>query len=174
MSYEDKTKISASLKHKRIKLIILLSVLLIAIDQYTKYLAKVHLRGEENISLMNGFLQLIYIENTGAFFGMGSGIPQPYNFILLSLIPIGILIALMVFLIRNVVSLSMLELITFVLIFSGGIGNIIDRVLFNTRVTDFLLVGIGSLRTGIFNVADMYVTFGVLVFLIFQRKNKDV
>lgn len=160
-------------KSNRVRLITILSVFLIAIDQYTKYLAKVHLKGENPVSYFNDILQLIYIENTGAFFGMGSNIPQPYNFILLSLIPLAVLTGLMIYVFKNLIQLSILEVITFTMIFSGGIGNIIDRVFFNTRVTDFLLMGIGSLRTGIFNVADMYVTFGVLILLFAQNKKKN-
>ena len=54
-------------------------------------------------------------------------------------------------------------MVAFILVFSGGIGNLADRVLFDRHVTDFINIGIGNLRTGIFNVADIYVTTGVLM-----------
>lgn len=52
------------------------------------------------------------------------------------------------------------------LIASGGIGNWIDRLTNDGRVTDFLNVGIGSLRTGIFNVADMALVIGVALYFL--------
>jgi len=48
------------------------------------------------------------------------------------------------------------------LIFAGGVGNIIDRVLFDRHVPDFMNIGIHQLRTGIFKVADVYITAGAL------------
>ena len=53
--------------------------------------------------------------------------------------------------------------------FGGGVGNLIDRVLFENGVIDFLNVGIGNLRTGIFNVADMAIMTGVVGFFVFGR-----
>ena len=49
----------------------------------------------------------------------------------------------------------------FAFIFSGGIGNIIDRIMFDRHVVDFMNLGVNNLRTGIFNFADVYVTTGV-------------
>lgn len=51
------------------------------------------------------------------------------------------------------------------LILGGGLGNLIDRLLRDGHVTDFLNVGFGSLRTGIFNVADAAITTGALLVL---------
>jgi signal peptidase II len=51
------------------------------------------------------------------------------------------------------------------LLAASGIGNLIDRLLFDGRVTDFLNIGIGSLRTGIFNVADVVGMIGFVVLL---------
>lgn len=48
------------------------------------------------------------------------------------------------------------------MILAGGTGNLIDRMRFDGRVTDFLYLTAGPLHTGVFNVADMAVTFGVI------------
>lgn len=146
------------------------SAVLIIIDRITKNWAKEHLMGQPSRSYLGGSFRLTYIENSGAFFGMGAEIPQPFNLILLSIIPLLLLIALLIYLFRNITKVSTVDIAAISLIFSGGLGNIIDRILYDTRVTDFMVMGIGSLRTGIFNVADMYVTAGVLVFLIFGNK----
>ena len=57
-------------------------------------------------------------------------------------------------------------------ILSGGIGNLIDRVTNNGLVTDFIVMGVGPLRTGVFNVADVAVMFGAMaiVCLSFRRR----
>lgn len=62
------------------------------------------------------------------------------------------------------------------LVLSGGIGNLLDRVLHDGRVIDFMNVGIGSLRTGIFNMADVCITIGVslLVLEVLQRLRMPV
>jgi signal peptidase II len=57
------------------------------------------------------------------------------------------------------------RVVALALVAGGGISNLIDRLLYNGRVTDFLNVGIGSLRTGIFNVADMAIMAGALLLL---------
>jgi signal peptidase II len=53
-------------------------------------------------------------------------------------------------------------------IIGGGLGNLIDRIIHNFTVVDFLNFGIGSLRTGVLNIADLSVTFGVILFVIFD------
>jgi signal peptidase II len=52
------------------------------------------------------------------------------------------------------------------LILAGGLGNLIDRVCRNGVVIDFLNLGVGSMRTGIFNMADMAITTGVIILLV--------
>jgi len=65
-----------------------------------------------------------------------------------------------------------MKMFSIALVFSGGIGNIIDRIVFDRHVTDFMNVGFGNLRTGIFNVADMCVTAGVIGLFIFFNDKK--
>jgi signal peptidase II len=65
--------------------------------------------------------------------------------------------------------MTVMRVFSFALIFAGGIGNIIDRILYDRHVTDFLNVGFGNIRTGIFNVADICVTAGVIGILLFRK-----
>jgi signal peptidase II len=65
--------------------------------------------------------------------------------------------------------LTWLQRVALAAIGAGGAGNLIDRVRFDGAVTDFLNLGLGSLRTGIFNVADTLVMLGALVLLISFR-----
>lgn len=64
-----------------------------------------------------------------------------------------------------------LSVISWSLVLSGGIGNLLDRLLHDGRVIDFMNVGIGSLRTGIFNVADVCIMIGIslVVLDVLQR-----
>lgn len=66
--------------------------------------------------------------------------------------------------------LHRLELVAGALIIGGGTSNLLDRLLNNGAVVDFLNVGIGPLRTGIFNVADMTIMLGVAVWLLIKRE----
>jgi signal peptidase II len=67
-----------------------------------------------------------------------------------------------------------MAMIPYILIFSGGVGNIADRIIYDRHVTDFMNLGINEWRTGIFNVADLYVTSGVIMLLISQfKKNRE-
>ncbi len=65
--------------------------------------------------------------------------------------------------------LDRIRFIALTLVAGGGMSNLIDRLMFHGRVTDFLNVGLGSLRTGIFNVADMTILAGALLMLLKQR-----
>ena len=63
--------------------------------------------------------------------------------------------------------------IALALVLGGGIGNLIDRIFNDGRVIDFLNIGVGSIRTGVFNVADIAITFGVLLFVLFSLSRRN-
>jgi len=67
-----------------------------------------------------------------------------------------------------------LSILALSLIFSGGLSNFYDRIANNGAVVDFLNIGIGSLRTGIFNVADIAIMLGVLLLVCTREKIKIV
>lgn len=70
--------------------------------------------------------------------------------------------------------MGIMKVFSLALLFSGGIGNIIDRILFDRHVTDFMNLGFLNIRTGIFNVADICVTAGAIGLLLFyQDKQPD-
>lgn len=145
-----------------------------ALDRWTKVLAKTHLMGQEALSYFNNMVRLVYVENTGAFLSMGSSLSNGTSFWLLTIIPLLLLGGLGYFIIKKNHELPTLHFIALTCILAGGLGNVIDRIVFDRHVTDFLNVGIGTLRTGIFNFADMYVSFGAVVLLFFSLgKKKD-
>jgi len=147
----------------------------ISCDRATKELAKVHLKDKLPISYYHDTFRLVYVENTGAFLSLGDDWSKTTSLWVFNILPLVFLTALFIYTIRKSNQLSNSIMFALALLFSGGMGNIIDRVLFDRHVTDFMNLGINNLRTGIFNFADLYVTTGILVILIHQfRKRKTL
>ena len=141
-------------------------------DQVTKGVVRAHLVVGEGQSFLGDTIRLTHAENSGAFLSFGDALPDHIKssiFIVgVGLVSLGALLAALFargFGRWQVVALS--------LIASGGIGNWIDRLTNDGRVTDFLNVGIGSLRTGIFNVADMVLLAGVALFFFQGRRSSS-
>jgi signal peptidase II len=136
----------------------------IGCDQWTKSLATEHLRQGPAMSFLGDTLRIQYAENPGAFLGAGSQLSPSTRFAILVVVN-----ALFLGLIAGLVILKRPagrgQHLAVVLLLAGGIGNLIDRLFHNGLVIDFLNVGIGPLRTGIFNVADMAIMtgFGILI-----------
>ncbi|MFT3934036.1 MAG: signal peptidase II [Chitinophagaceae bacterium] len=161
---------------RRLKIILFctLSIVFIGCDQVTKELAKAHLKDKPMLSYYHDTFRLDYVENTGAFLSFGDDWSPTMSFWLMNVLPLIFLMGLFVYAIRKTATQSFKDVFPFLLICAGGLGNIIDRMLYNRHVTDFMNVGINNLRTGIFNVADLYVTTGVFMLLFMQWKKKEV
>ena len=157
----------------RVLLFCLMSLLFIGCDRITKNLAKEHLMFHAPISYLHNTVRLEYVENTGAALSIGDQLSKPVSFWLLSVFPLIFLLLLSAYVIRKIGDFSTLKLLSFSLIIAGGLGNIIDRILFDRHVTDFMNVGISNFRSGIFNVADMCVTAGVIGLLLSYREKKS-
>jgi signal peptidase II len=147
-------------------------IVFIGLDRITKQLAREHLMYAAPKSYFHDTFIFEYVENTGAALSFGDSLPQPYSFWLLSIIPLGVIVALFVYVIRQAKDFSNFKLFCFAMIIAGGLGNIIDRIVYDRHVTDFMNMGIGSLRTGIFNVADVCITAGVIgLFIVYLATN---
>ena len=138
---------------KRIVLILdlLLFIVLILADQYCKYLAVLHLRGRSGRTLIPGVLELLYVENYGAAFGMFQN--MRYVFIVIAVVILsGILYIL--FKMPNKTRYRYLNLVLTVLA-AGACGNLIDRIS-SVYVVDFIYFSL--IDFPVFNMADIYVT----------------
>ena len=143
-------------------------LLLVAFDQYTKYLAVIHLKGTDGISVITGVFKLLYLENHGAAFG----IFQNRQFFLL--VTVIVVLALLLFFYGRIpntkrfIPLSILVVLTV----SGAVGNMIDRIQTGV-VTDFLYFEL--IDFPIFNVADCYVVIAVfaMTFLFIFYYSED-
>lgn len=144
--------------------------LLIALDQYTKYLAVVNLKDRPAIPVIEGVFELNYLENRGAAFGMLQN--QKVFFIFIACI---ILVAIFYVLFKIPKDRKYIWLhILLVLIASGAVGNMIDRVRLE-YVVDFLYFVL--INFPIFNVADIYVSVACVllaVVILFYYKEQDL
>lgn len=140
----------------------------VIVDQVTKRLADQWLRGRAPRIYLLDFFRFDYVENSGAFLSLGAGLSSPVRFWLLSVAVAVFLGGLLVYLLRSD-GLRRWHLVALSMILGGGASNLIDRILrTNGRVIDFMNMGIGPLRTGVFNVADMLIMAGILAVLILR------
>lgn len=133
----------------------------IGCDQAAKALARESLTRIGSISLLGGTVRFQYAENQGAFLSLGASLPEHLRSLLFvggtSLIVAGLLVTLAWGRHSPAGSLG-LALLT-----GGAAGNLIDRVAYDGTVVDFVSIGLGAFRTGIFNLADVAITAGVLI-----------
>ncbi len=142
----------------------------IGCDQFTKSVVRNQIAPSERISVIENHLTLTNVENSGAFLSMGQGWWPPAKTIMLIVLPILALLFGLYYMIR-VGNREPLLLFALAFAIGGGIGNLIDRVLYGS-VTDFMHLRLGPLQTGIFNMADVsiMVGMGILLVLSFRRK----
>jgi signal peptidase II len=153
---------------RRVQLLVLI-VLLIAADQLTKSMARATLASESPRHF--GILTLIYTTNAGAFLSIGSNLPPEVRAAIFSgIVTIALGIAALALFQGKVQSAA--DEVALAVIIAGGAGNLIDRLRFNGQVTDFLYLSVGPLHTGVFNVADMAITAGVIWLIVTMRSPK--
>ena len=155
---------------------VVLVLVLLGIDQYTKYMAITVLKEKEVIVFLKNILSFSYVENTGAAWGIVSGkIPL---FVVITVI----LVAAILFVVyrlqfavneknRNIIFITKLDLIILV---AGALGNLIDRI-WHGYVVDFIKTDF--IEFPVFNVADCYVTvsiFLLVILILFFMKEEDL
>jgi signal peptidase II len=158
------------------RLVALIVVLFVSVgcDRATKTLAQQHLAATEPLSFFDGIVQLRYAENPGAFLSLGAALPAAaQGWIFIGVVAL-LLVGLGIFALKQRNTVHPGILVAFALFLGGGLGNLIDRITNDGRVIDFMIVGVGPLRTGIFNVADMAIMAGVVLVAFFSlRKGAD-
>ena len=158
-------------RRKRNLLITTLVFLSIALDQISKIWVRSNFESYIEHNIIGDVFTLIKVENTGAFLGMGSELSETLRVLLLIVLPVIVLVSITIYTYIDK-SLDKTSIIGFSLIIGGGIGNIFDRIVYGS-VTDFLYLNFGGvLKTGIFNIADLSVTSGMILILISSFKKK--
>lgn len=145
------------------------------IDQLSKVWAVNYLLGGPRFSFLFDTVRILYAENLGAFLGMGNQLPPHLRFWLLTAVVGVFLLGLLIYLLIGK-GVDRLSLMAMTLVFTGGFSNFIDRAMNDGAVVDFLNMGIGGFRTGIFNFADVYIMIGAGMMIIgpwiLERKQK--
>src|SRR4029453_11203179 len=147
-----------------IRLVLLIAIgATIGCDRVTKHVAATTLSGTPSRSFLADTVRLEYVENTGAFLGLGAGWPLPVRTAFFSIGNGLLLFALAVIAMR--LRWPRPALFGVALFVAGGASNLLDRITYG-KVIDFMNVGLGPLRTGIFNVADMAIMLGVAIVVV--------
>jgi signal peptidase II len=163
------------MKLSRTAFVCLLIIFNIAIDQMSKVWVRATVQPFSEASIIGDVFTLHNVENTGAFLGMGSDLTEPWRTILLLVLPVIVLGLVVIHIIKDK-TIDKMSLIGFCCIIGGGIANVFDRFAYGS-VTDFFHIDLGGkLRTGIFNMADVSVTTGMIMILVasflFGKKEK--
>jgi signal peptidase II len=159
---------------RRLFLILLTALATVGCDQATKVVARDHLVHSGPLSYAGDMFRLHYAENRGAFLSLGSNLPDGLREGIFTVGAGLMLVALFTWLLLSP-RMSPWNTLALALLCGGGVGNLIDRILRDGRVIDFLNLGIGGLRTGIFNVADIAITMGLIMLLLggFRRDRQS-
>ena len=153
-------------------LILILLIANVGCDQISKSIVRQRINQGEQINVIDHFVVLTKVENTGAFLSMGDSLPRLlYKFLMIVLPSIVLLYALYYLFTEN--NLSNLLTLGFCLIIGGGFGNIYDRILYNS-VTDFLQFDFVIFHTGIVNIADISLTTGFFILMYEYLINRRI
>lgn len=152
----------------------ILSAFVFLLDQMTKFVARRDLDAAGTVEFFSGHLRLHLVHNTGAFLSMGADWPPVLRWMILIVLVFFFLFFLTRMILKEQSTVK--QKVCYAIILGGGAGNLLDR-LWLGEVTDFLWLGFGPIQTGVFNIADMAILFGVIVLLLEvhpQNKKKIV
>jgi len=159
---EDKSKVSPGRYRGRLRLFLIVAALVIALDQLSKLWINA---SRPQIGLLPGFLDLVYVENTGAIFGLFHSHTELF-------IALGIAgsVIILVFL-YYFPPVTKVGKVSFALILGGAVGNLIDRLRLGYAI-DFISIHLQELfHWPAFNIADTAITVGVLTLIYYFYKS---
>lgn len=142
----------------------LLVALIVALDQYTKHLVVARFEYGETIPVVPDFFALTYLRNRGGAFGLFSDLPETWRvgfFVVFALATV----AALVWMLRSTAREDVMQRLALTSVIGGAIGNLWDRVR-HGEVVDFLDVFVGNWHWPAFNVADSFISCGVVLLLI--------
>lgn len=156
--------------HNKKKYFLIIGIIIL-LDQISKFIIKTNFNVYDNINIFKGFFQIFYAKNSGAIWGLfhnqsNSIIPK----IITLISTIAVLILIFFFL--KVSPKHKLEILSLSFIIGGAIGNIIDRI-HQGFVVDFLDFYINGYHWPTFNIADSFITIGVIILAISIWKGKE-
>jgi signal peptidase II len=150
--------------------LIILIAATIGCDRVTKHVAATALSGAPVRSFLGNTVRFEYAENPGAFLGLGANWPSALRTGVFVVANAALLLLLAGVAVKR--TRSRLSLVGMALLFAGGASNLVDRAV-RGSVIDFMNVGLGPLRTGIFNVADVAIMVGVALVLLSSSRSRE-
>ena len=140
------------------------------IDQISKFVVRLYIEPNDYIEFFGGYFALMNVENSGAFLGMGSNLNPLLRVLLLLVLPVLVLGFVLRYVLKDD-SLDRYSLFSYSSIIGGGIANVFDRIVYGS-VTDFMYIRVNDyIRTGVFNMADLSVTTGIIILVFVGFKN---
>lgn len=137
------------------------AVIVIIIDQLTKYIVQRYMMLGSSIPLVDEFVRLTYVQNPHAAFGISL---LGGNLLLIFVSAVAIVVIIFIFYRRIVIEKWKISALG--LILGGAVGNLVDRLRFG-KVIDFVDIGYHQYRWPVFNVADIAITIGGILLVIF-------
>lgn len=155
----------SKLEKRNIALAVVVTILLVAVDYFVKVIAYRDLRGGPAYSYFGNFITFEYAENRGAFLSLGATLSESGRFWIF-VIGVFFILGFCVWSLAKSLKHTP-SVVALALVIAGGIGNLIDRVV-QGFVVDYVHMGLLGLRTGVFNVADVAISGGLLVLVALQ------
>ncbi len=143
---------------------------IILLDQITKLLIRSNFNLYEQINIVKGFLKIIYVRNSGVIWGLFQNTQSKIVPIAITILSISALLTIIYIFFKTSLSCK-LELLSLSFIMGGAVGNILDRF-FLGYVVDFIEVYIKTYHWPTFNVADSFISIGIILLLISIFRNK--
>ena len=147
---------------------------IVFLDQFTKHLVKTHLLFFHSVPLIRGWLDLVYVHNTGFAFGFFDGPGNLGKTLFFTGITLASVVVIIYFLFNAIQKGDGLEGIFLGMIGGGAVGNLLDRFLVGA-VVDFIDVHYKRYHWPAFNVADSAISVGVILLLLhfmFQKRQQ--
>ena len=151
----------------------ILVFVVLALDRWTKWLVQTKLFLNQTISVIDGFFNITYVQNTGVAFGFLDPLQSPFKSSALALLIIAAAIGVVIYSWRTPASQKLLQT-ALALILAGALGNLYDRLRYGF-VVDFAELYVRTYRWPAFNVADSAITIGValLALELFRKETHD-
>ncbi len=143
---------------------LIIALVIVALDQITKFIIVDNVGLQEKITVIPGFFSITHIHNEGIAFGMLSNFGAVSKIIVASLTFVMIVVAIIAILKKWVNGPMGVVFISFII--GGGIGNLIDRIVLR-YVVDFFAFTFWGNDFAVFNVADIFVTVGTFLFVVY-------
>lgn len=166
--------VNTSRQRANLQKYLLLSAILLGgcqADQGLKYWAATQLKGKPSMQIIPDVFELSYVENAGVAFGLLGQIADPFRIPLIVILPL-IATSIIGFIVWRWRNRNMRMLLPLVLVLSGAIGNILDRVNYGYVIDFFYFHYQYSYNFPVFNVADMLVFIGGSWFMYLLWKDE--